>query len=690
MPDRLHNDFETRSNLNLKKVQLSRYARDRSTKVLMCSYAFNDGPVKQWVPAEGERMPAELREAYTDREVVKIAWNAPFEMAVCRHVLGLSIDPFEWRCAMVMAMSLALPASLEKCGEVIGLSPDMAKVSRSKHLIRLFTQPRTPTKTKPWAWANQATDPEKWEEFKDYNRQDTVSERAVHKRIRRWDLPDHEWDLWVLDQQINEAGFPVNMRCVKNALKLIDDLIYKRIAEMKDITSLENPNSNEQLLGWLGKNGYPFYDLKKGHVTRALEEADKKSGPMPLDQYTELQSYKRVLKLRQEVSKTSTKKYNALNVITDDDNLYRYGHQFCGAGRTWRWSGRGYQHQNLLRPIDYLIPYQADCVRDLQYLDATMFEAFWDKPFDVLATCVRPVVQAPEGYVFIDADLNAIENRVLGWMAMDRKILRVFELKRDPYIDFATYMYGQDYDTLYAEYKAGNKQKRQIAKPPVLAAGYGLGPGEEKENSDTGEIEATGLLGYAWNMGVKMVLKESAYAVKVWRETYSDVLELWKGLDKAARKCIRTGDRTTCEVFEFNINGPFMRMRLPSGRHLHYCRPKIEPRKTPWGEVRPTITYEQLNDKNQWVRVSTHPGKITENGDQAIARDLLAHGMMLAHRRGIDIRIHVHDQIVGLSKEDKAERELEILLDSMKTVPRWARGLPIDAAGSVSKLFVKD
>lgn len=697
--DALHTDFETKNERNLKQVQLSRYVRDPSCRVLLNSYAFNNDAVRQWNPAEGEKMPAELREGYTDPEVIKYAWNAPFEIGVCRHVLKLDIDVRQWRCVMVLAMSLALPASLEKAGEVVNLPFDQQKVTRSKNLIRTFTMPRVATKNKPWRWCNKFTDPEKWEEFKAYNIQDTVAERAMLHRLKRWDMPREEWELWFDDQDINERGFPVNLNCVANAIKTIDGLRADRINEMKKLTGVDNPNSNEQLMDWLIAKGYPFYDLKKAHVTQALERYE---GDVHRFSW---KPYKRVLQLRQEVSKTSVKKYNALDMITDDDGYYRHGHQFCGAGRTWRWSGRGFQLHNLLRPIGYLIPHQIDMVRDLEYLDKDMFVALWDStpegnelpserhpnPFDVLATCVRPVIQAPEGYVLVDADLSTIEVRVLGWMAQDQKILDVFRKGRDPYIDFATYMYLQPYDELYAEYKkGGNKAKRQIAKPPTLACGYLLGPGEEKENPDTGEIEATGLLGYAWNMGIKMTLKEASRAVKVYRQTFTEVGDFWKAIDRAARKCIRSGKRTYCECFEFDISGPFMRMRLPSGRYLHYCRPKIEITRMPWGDYRPSITYEGVNDKNQWVRISTHPGKLTENGDQSIARDILANGIRIAKRRGVDVRMHIHDQIVGLVREDQAEKQLAILLDSMKQKPEWGRDILIDAEGSISKIFIKD
>jgi DNA polymerase len=678
MVTRLHHDFETYSELDVTNVGTSRYARDPSTEALMCAYTFDDGPVQQWVPEEGERMPADLREGIEDPSVVKYAWNKPFEWCIWAHTLGIKTPHTSWRDPMVLAYSLSLPGSLEKAGEVVGLPYDKKKVSGARQLIRIFSKPATATLKRAYHRRGPHTDPVLWEEFKHYNRQDVEAERAIYMRCRQWNLPKEEWELWYLDQEINEAGLPINMNVVRNAIEITQKITAKRLTEMRDLTGLANPNSNAQLLPWLREHGYAFEDLKKGHVARALETVEDAT-------------VKRVLELRQEVSKASVKKYNALAESTDEDGLLRYTLQFAGAGRTWRWAGRKYQAQNLAKPAPWLEKTQDAAVRDLEFLDAECIEWLYPKPMDLLSTCVRPVVQAPEGYLLIDADLNAIENRVLGWLARDKKIMRVFELNRDPYVDFATYLYSMAYDKLWQEYKDGDKAKRTIAKPGVLGCGYMLGPGEEYENETTGEIEATGLLGYAWNMGVReFTLEDAKHSVKVWRETFSDAVDFWYAIEKAAKRCLRSGNPTECDRVRFDRKGPFLRMILPSGRALHYCRPRIEMRKTPWGEMRPTITYEGLNDKNQWVRIQTHPGKLTENADQAISRDLLAHGIKLAKQRGLDIRLHVHDQIVGLALKDVAEDQLKVLQECMSERPWWAPDLPLSSAGFVSKIFVKD
>ena len=228
---------------------------------------------------------------------------------------------------------------------------------------------------------------------------------------------------------------------------------------------------------------------------------------------------------------------------------------------------------------------------------------------------------------------------------------------------------------------------------PILShnCGYMLGPGEERVNFKTGEKEATGLLGYAWNMQVtEFTQEQSKLSVDTFRREFEEVKDYWYGIERAAKKCIRTGRRVDFGHIYFDRKGPFMRMGLPSGRHLHYCRPRIEDVKAPWGEIKPTITYESQNDRKQWVRETTHPGKLTENADQAISRDLLAHGMRLADRRGLDLRIHVHDQLVGLVPEDEAEAKLKVLIECMEEQPRWAKDLPLGSNGFISKVFMKD
>lgn len=696
---RFHHDFETYCDISVVDVGADVYSRHPSLEVLMCAYAANDGDLLQWLPAEGEAMPADLKEHILDPRAVKFAWNKPFEWSIWANALDMETPHEEWRDPMILAFSLSLPGKLEKCGEVVELPEDAQKMKEGKALIRTFCQPHKPTKKQPVTRILPHHEPVKWETFKLYNRTDVDAERGIYRKIRKYDMPAHEWDLWVIDQKINQAGVPINMTMVDNAIEVYEGIVDNRIVRMKEITGLANPNSNDQLLGWLKEFGYPFDDMKKGHVEQAYKRLTEQLDQGEFDDAEarmEMESVKDVLEMRLEVSAASPKKYYALDRAVDRKaSVLRNAFQFNGAGRTWRWAGRIWQAQNLPRPHKSLEKGIAHHARNLEKLDQWSIEQIYPAPILLLKAGIRPSAQAPEGLTFIDADLNAIENRVLGWMAGCAKILKVFELNRDPYIDFATYMYGRPYDELYAEYKAGDSSKRTVAKPGVLGCGYMLGAGEAHFNKKTAEVEATGLLGYAWDMGIRdFTLEQSKLSVDTFRSTYKEVKNFWYAIERAAKECVRTGRSQACNMIVFDMKTPFLRMILPSGRALHYCRPKIEMVKAPWGEMKESLTYEGLNDKNQWTRISTHPGKLTENGDQAIARDLLAHGMRLAYRKGIDIRLHVHDQIVGLSPVSRAEKDLKILQECMQMQPHWATfnrvSLPLGSAGFVSPIFIKD
>lgn len=689
--DRMHLDYETYCEVSLPTVGVSKYTRHRTAEVLMGAWSINDVVQDQWIPAEGEDIPPLLKEALESPDVEKWAWNAPFEINVTRNILGIKTPLESWRDTMVLALTCSLPGKLEKAGPVVDLEEDKQKSAKGRRLMKKFSEPRKPTKTKPETrvhWYNAYTD---WLEYLDYNRQDEVAERAIYHRLKAYMPPEEEWELWHLDQQINEAGIPINMAMVRNAIAIYEKTLRAKLDEMEEITGLANANSGPQLLPWLQDRGYPFDDLKKGHVERAVERAQEPGSNVGGG------DYQRVLELRLETSRTSPKKYHALRRAVDIDpndvnsGVLRYAFQFAGAARTWRWAGRIYQPQNLPRPIKKLEKRLPVHALNVERLDPESFNLMYDAPMDVLASCIRPAAQAPDGFVFLDADLNAIENRVLGWLAECEKILRVFKLKRDPYIDFATYLFGKPYDLLFAEYKGGDGTKRTIAKPGVLGCGYMLGPGEERVNWKTGEKEATGLLGYAWNMGItEFTQEQSKLSVDTFRSAFSEVKDYWYGIERAAKQCIRSGKRVDFGHIYFDRKGPFMRMGLPSGRHLHYCRPRIEEVKMPWGDMKASITYEELNDKKQWIRGTTHPGKLTENADQAISRDLLAHGLRLAMKQGLDLRLHVHDQLVPICPEDEAEESLKVLIQCMEDQPEWAKGLPLGSNGFISKVFMKD
>lgn len=682
--DTLSIDLETYSTADLKKVGGSRYSRDPSTEVLMAAYSFNDGPVEQWVPAEGEPVAARLIEALQSPDVVKWAWNAAFEI----NILSQKVCPIkveQWRCSMVAASSCSLPASLDTAGRVLGIGDDVKKMDDGARLIRKFSMPRKETKKDSRNRVMWDEAPEDWERYKEYNRRDVLAERAILRRLKPFLPSDAEWALWHLDQKINMAGIPINIRMVRNALKVYGEISDFSSKRLKDITGLSNPNSQVQFLKWLKEQGYPFNDCRASNIKRAKERApeDVEAGKR--------RNYVEALSIRQDVSKSSIKKYHALIRATDDDGNLRGAFQFCAAGRTGRWGGRLFQPQNLPRPDKALEKGLESHARNVEFLDAESLSLIYPSVFSLLSSTVRPVAQAPEGYVFVDADLSAIENIVLGWLSGCEKILNVFENGLDPYIAFAVYLFGGSYADLWAEYKAGDSSKRTISKPGVLGCGFMLGPGEERVNRDTGEKEATGLLGYAWNMGVKdFTIDDSRKSVETFRREFSEVVDYWYGVTKAATLCIRTGRPVAFGHVTFDIHGPFLRTRLPSGRFLHYLNPRLEQKETPWGELRTQISYEGYNLSRQWVRITTHPGKVTENIVQAVARDILANGMMAAHMAGLDIRIHVHDQIVALVPENQVEWGLRVLKESMGTPPSWGEGMPLKTSAFSSKVFLKD
>lgn len=690
-------DFESYCDESVTDIGADAYSRHPTLEILMAAYTIDDGPIQQWIPAEGQPMPDDLYAALTNPRCLKFAWNKSFEWSIIENHLKIHTEHREWRDPMVLGYTLSFPGKLEKVGPIVGLPIDKRKDARGKALIRKFCGLQKPNKKnlKPWrVWPHMA--PKEWEEFLGYNVQDVVAERAIWKRIRKYDMPAHEWENWFVDQEINQAGAPVNVRMVRNAVRVYEDLLEDRFAQMRRITGLSNPNSTKVLLPWMKERGYPYDDCQKGHIKRALEFFDnppKSWSEKKQQRYVGQLELQRVLELRLESAKSSPKKYAKLLQMADvDGGVLRNAFQFAGAGRTWRWSGRGVQMQNLTKPTKELEKILPTVVKCLEFLDAKTLETVFEKPFEVLSSCVRPVFQAPPGFVFVDVDLSAIENRVLGWMAGCDPILDVFKNGQDPYIAFATKLFHKTYEELWHEYKVlGNSSKRTIAKPGVLGAGYMLGAGEQHENRKTGEMEATGLLGYAWNMGVRQFTPaDAALSVETFRSAYPEVKDLWYESINAMMKCIKTGRSVVCGVVEYDIKGPFMRARLPSGRYLHYFRPRIMDWKTPWGEIRPTVTYEGLNDKKVWARMSTHGGRAVENCDQAISRDLLAHGMMLARKEGLSIRIHVHDQLVALVRENEADRQLQILKECMQAQPSWAKGLPLGSAGFISKIFTKD
>lgn len=338
----LHIDAETFCDESVTVIGADAYSRHPSFEVLMAAYTIDDGPMQQWIPVEGQPMPADLEDALHDPKCLKYAWNKTFEWSILENNLGIHTEHREWRDPMVLAFTLSFPGKLEKVGPLVGLPMDKRKDARGKALIRKFCGLQKPNKThlKPWRiWPHDA--PKEWEEFLEYNRQDVVAETAIWKRIKKYDMPAHEWENWFMDQEINQDGIPVNARLVENAINVYELLLADRFKKMREITGLKNPNSQKEILGWLKKNGYPYDDCQKGHIRRALDFFKEPPAAWSLNkqvEYGKNNELKRVLELRLESAKSSPKKYATLFRHMDAKaGVIRNCFQFAGAGRTWRW-----------------------------------------------------------------------------------------------------------------------------------------------------------------------------------------------------------------------------------------------------------------------------------------------------------------------------------------------------------------
>jgi len=701
----VHIDFETYCDLNIRDVGAARYLRHPSCQVILMAWAVDDGDVQQWEPDEDPEFPKELAEIIEDPATMLWAHNAAFERGVFGSVLRRPVPIRRWRDTMMLARFCSLPATLDAVCNVLGLSPDQAKLRTGRALIKMFCTPRggntiKPEELIPGLFADDGkrilpkAKPLQWQEFKDYNIRDVIAEREIHRKLRKYDMP-WLWEEYAVSEEINDRGLPINLDMVENAIKIYEEEHARLIRQMKEITGLRNPNSPLALLDWLRARGYPMRSVRKQDITAGIAnltiEMERAQDPRVIQR---LRTVIQVLRLRQIVSKSSVKKFYALQRATDPDDLRLRGTlEFYGAARTGRYSGRIFQPQNLPRPPKPLssVRMQHEVAECVEHLDRDSLDLLFGNVIDVLKGSVRPAVQAPEGYVFCDADLSAIEARGVGWATECEKMLDVFRAKRDIYMAFAADMYQTTYEAVAAEKEAGDKSKRTAGKPGILGAGYGLGPGKVLRDSD-GIREATGLLGYAWEMGIDSFTPElSELSVGAYRKTYPEVPEFWRRITKAVMATVRDGKPRRVTKFRIQRNKNFLEIVLPSKRILRYYKPAVQMKETPWGEVRPTFTYMGKDQKTgAWKRIKTHGGKLLENIVQALSRDILVEGILHANREGLDVFLHVHDQIVAMSPEDRAEKDLALLIDCMTRQPKWADGLPLSADGVITRVFVKD
>ena len=639
-------DIETYSSAPLPKCGVYRYTDAPDFEVLLFSYAYDDEPVVTIDLACGEKLPEDVIAALNDPTVIKAAYNAQFERICLSRHLGHWLDPHQWRCTAVMAAYLTLPSRLADVAVALKLSQQ--KMEEGKDLIRYFSVPCKPTKTNGGRTRNMPADaPEKWALYKQYNAQDVETERAVRKALEAWPLPDHEWKLYALDQQINDRGVRVDKKLVKNAIAVDEVFTEAAYQQAKELTGLENPGSVNQLKAWLADQDMPMESLAKKIVQ---EKASQTDGIVA-----------ELLNLRLELSKTSVKKYEAMARTVCRDGRIHGLLQFGGASRTFRWAGRLVQIQNL--PQNHLP--DLDLAREIVKAgDEEMLDSLFGSVPGTLSELIRTAFIPKEGCRFIVADFSAIEARVLAWLAGEEWVLDEFRGKGKIYEATASRMFHIPQETIVKGHP--NYEYRQKGKQATLSCGYGGGVGALKA------------------MGAKMPEEEMQPLVDAWRAANPNIVAFWNAMDRAARKVIRS--KTSARVGKVTLywQDDKMLMRLPSGRNLCYQSPHFTMNR--FGSD--AIGYYAPNAAGQMVEQETFGGKLAENATQAIARDILSHAMLNLDAAGYPIVFHVHDEAV--MEMPIGEGSMEDACAVMGQPPDWALDLPLRADGYECAYYRKD
>lgn len=630
-------DIETYSSVPLPKCGVYRYVDAPDFEILLLSYAFDDGPVVTVDLACGEMLPVEVAAALDDPAVIKAAYNAQFERVCLSRYLGHWLDPHQWRCTAVMASYLTLPSRLADVAVALKLMQQ--KMEEGKELIRYFSVPCKPTKTNGGRTRNLPADaPDKWAVYKQYNAQDVETERAVRKALEAWPLPEHEWEVYALDQIINDRGVRVDKRLVKNAIAVDEVFTEAAYQRAKELTGLENPGSVAQLKAWLADQDMPMESLAKKIVQ---EKAAKTDGIIA-----------ELLNLRLELSKTSVKKYEAMARTVCRDGQIHGLLQFGGASRTFRWAGRLVQVQNL--PQNHL--QDLDLSREIVKAgDEVLLDTLFGSVPNTLSELIRTAFIPRDGCRFIVADFSAIEARVLAWLAGEDWVLEEFRGKGKIYEATASRMFHIPQETIVKGHP--NYEYRQKGKQATLSCGYGGGVGALKA------------------MGAKMPEEEMQPLVDAWRAANPNIVAFWGVLDRAARKVIRGKASMRVGKVTLYWKDDKMLVRLPSGRNLCYQSPHFTENR--FGSD--AIGYYAPNAAGQMVEQETFGGKLTENVTQAIARDILAHAMLNLEAAGYPIVFHVHDEAVMEMPEGQGS--LEEACSIMVIPPEWAKDLPLRADG---------
>lgn len=648
-------DLETYSSVDLGKSSVYRYVESPDFDILLFGYCVDGCPVQVVDLAQGEQIPPEIIDALSDERVHKWAFNANFERVCLSEWLRRNsyplhnehystpndpcmgyLDPVGWHCTMVWSAYLGLPLSLKDAGFALGL--DKQKLTEGKDLVKYFCVPG-----KDGQRHLPVDAPDKWSTFKVYNLRDVETEMGIQERLRKYPVPDAVWDQYHLDQQINDRGIAVDMALVRSAISIDERSREELTAKLKELTMLENPNSVQQMKDWLADNGLETETLDKKQVSELL-----KTAPEPL---------RSVLVLRQQLAKSSVKKYQAMEATVCADGRVRGCFQFYGA-RTGRWAGRNIQLQNLPQNKMPDLEQARAIVRAGDYDAVRML---YDSTPDVLSQLIRTTFVPRSGHTFFVADFSAIEARVIAWLAGEDWRQQVFADGKDIYCASASQMFG-----VPVEKHGINGHLRQKGKIAELALGYG---------GSVGALKAMGAL----EMGLQE--EELKPLVDAWRTANPMIVKLWWAVDDAVMTAIRMKSSTATHGIRFTCQSGMLFITLPSGRQLSYVKPRIG--KNQFGS--PAATYMGLSAARQWDRLESYGPKFVENIVQAISRDVLCYAMQTL--RCCFIVAHVHDELII---EADPRMSLEAVCEQMGRTPPWAPGLQLRADGYTTDFYKKD
>lgn len=645
-------DIETYSSNDLADCGVHRYVEAPDFEILLFAFAFDKDPVQVIDLTDFQDIPQDVLDAMR-MDVVKTAWNASFERTAIAKQFGIECAPEYWRCSMAHAYTLGLPGSLDKAAKALGLGEEAQKDAKGKSLIKYFSVPCKPTKVNGGRLRNYPHhDPERWQQYIDYNRQDVVVERAVRQKLERFPVPDSEWRVWALDQKINDYGIGVDGNLIGHAIACSQQYTERLLVEAKELTGVDNPNSLPQLKEWLADQGLPVESLNKDMMPELLDAAPN-------------EETKRMLELRQEMGKTSVNKYDAMKLGTCDDGRVRGILQYCGASRTWRWAGRRVQMHNL--PQNHL----ADLAAARSILatgDYELLEMLYGAPPFVLSELIRTALVPSPGNRFIVADFNAIEARVIAWLADERWVLDVFADHGKIYEATASRMFGIPFNSIVKGHE--NYKYRASGKVATLACGFGGGAAAMEKMDKKKEIAAD----------------QYDPLVRQWRDANPKIKRLWYRAEEAAMEAVRTkGTVKLAHGVQYRYSGGTLFADLPSGHSLTYpsAEIKLDPKFSKDG-----LVFKAPDKTGRMVSQRTWGGTLVENLVQAIARDCLAENLLRLDEAGFSIPLHVHDEVIldvpiGVAS---VEEVTEIMGQEIS----WAPGLPLKAAGFECDFYQKD